>query len=76
MKTQKPQTAPPDILAQCAEIVRAVGVNETIRRSGVPHSTVHRLLAGTHPPSLETVTRVLAACGYRLLIVPDEGPKE
>lgn len=74
MKTQKPPDTP-DIRAQCAEIVRVVGINETVRRSGVPRSTVFRLLLGTHPPSLETVTRVLAACGYRLAIVPDDGAK-
>jgi len=75
LKTKKKQPPQPQpVMARLAEIVRETGVLETVRRSDVPRSTVFRLLAGTHPPKLETIEQLLAACGYRLVIVPVEQP--
>jgi len=74
LKAKKKQQPPQPVMTRLAEIVRETGVLETVRRSDVPRSTVFRLLAGTHPPKLETIEQLLAACGYRLEIVPVEPP--
>lgn len=41
--------------------------------TGYSHTTIGRVLAGKIDPKLSTVERIAAACGARVVIVPDDG---
>lgn len=61
----------PPILTRLAEIVRSHGVLQSARNAGMTGPSVSRLLRGDHVPTLETVTRLAEALGYRLELVPN-----
>lgn len=62
----------PFSLARWTEIVEAAGVRPTARAAGVDHTTIHAITSGRRAPTLATIEETLAACGYRLAIVPAE----
>jgi transcriptional regulator with XRE-family HTH domain len=53
--------------------VRGVSQRELAERAGVPRSTLDRIEAGTTDPRLSTVTRLLAAVGFELLVTNEHG---
>jgi probable addiction module antidote protein len=58
--------------ASLMEVVRAGGMTSMAKRAGVSRYTLYRYEAGNDRPLLETTLRMAAACGFKLMVVPDD----
>ena len=54
------------------------GIASMAKKIGVSRHTLYRYEWATDRPMLETVVKMTAACGLKLIVVPDDGsgPKE
>lgn len=54
--------------SQLEELVRAVGIREVARRTGIPASRIHDWLGGRRPIYLHRVEAIAEAVGMRLML--------
>ena len=54
------------------DTIRAQGITSMSRRTGVSRHTLYRYVWGTDRPMFETVVKLTAACGVKLIVVPDD----
>ncbi len=58
------------IAAALGDIARAVGVGDLAKRTGLSREALYKALSPDGNPTLDTLTRVTAALGLRLTVVP------
>jgi len=54
------------------EVIKERGMTAMAKEIGVSRHTLYRYEWATDRPLLETVVKMTAACGFRLLVVPDQ----
>jgi probable addiction module antidote protein len=54
------------------DTIRSQGITSMARRTGVSRHTLYRYVWGTDRPMFETVVKLTAACGVKLIVVPDD----
>lgn len=66
--------ADPNAFVQALGIIaRANGMTEVARAAGVSRESLYKSLSGKVTPAFETVLKVLAALGLRLVVAPVDG---
>ena len=61
---------PEEIAESLGIVARSAGMTEIARRTGLSRESLYRALSPNGNPQLETVMRVLEACGMRLTVEP------
>lgn len=61
-----------DFISALMDTVRTQGITLMSRRTGVSRHTLYRYLWGTDRPMFETVVKLTAACGVKLIVVADD----
>ena len=61
---------PEEIANSLGIVARSAGMTEIARRTGLSRESLYRALSADGNPQLETVMRVLEACGLRLTVEP------
>lgn len=54
------------------EHVRARGMTAMARQTGISRYSLYRYESGRDLPMLETALKMAAACGFKLVVVPDQ----
>jgi predicted transcriptional regulator len=57
------------------ELVKSNGFEAVLARSSVSRATLYRVLSGENT-SVETLQKILSACGHSIQIVPDGRPEQ
>jgi probable addiction module antidote protein len=56
-------------------LIKQRGMTAMAKQTGVSRHTLYRYEWGDDRPLLETVVKMTAACGFKLMVVPDHEPK-
>jgi probable addiction module antidote protein len=75
LKLSFEEDKPEEIAESLGIVARSAGMTEIARRSGLSRESLYRALSPDGKPQLETIMRVLQACGLRLTVEPIPGKK-
>lgn len=63
---------PAAFTADLMTLVKSRGVTSVARKIGVSRHTLYRYEWGEDRPLLETALKITAACGFKLMVVPND----